>query len=381
MAIYVVTGKLGGGKTLGALSKINDAVQQGRRIATNLDIVPVNLPCTSRTSKNVRIVRVPDRPGVDDIQALGFGIEGVNSLTEARRAYDESKFGLLVLDECGTWLNSRDWQAEGRRELINFLLHIRKHLWDVYLIIQDISLLDKQARKALAEHVVYCRRMDRMSIPILSFFWGLVSGSRVPLPRFHLAHVKYGDQPTSMTVDKWWYRGDTLYEAYDTTQVFTEDYPYGLHSLLPPWHCYSRTLTTWNLANVMRLTKIYLRQYSKTLLLAAGIFAGATFARFNAPEPIQTAIAAEPSAGEYLSPSSLPVLPAPGRDDPEVTLLDRLRLTEIADYGQGVEVWFTDGDRAYNQTDLQAFGLSVSALGKRAYRVADQDNFRVIRWF
>ena len=30
--------------------------------------------------------------------------------------------------------------------------------------------MDKQARLALAEHVVYCRRSDKLSIPFIGFF-------------------------------------------------------------------------------------------------------------------------------------------------------------------------------------------------------------------
>ena len=38
MAVYVVTGKLGAGKTLVAVGKIKDKLNQGCKVATNLDL-------------------------------------------------------------------------------------------------------------------------------------------------------------------------------------------------------------------------------------------------------------------------------------------------------------------------------------------------------
>jgi len=44
MAVYVVTGKLGAGKTLVAVGKIQDKIVSGCRVATNLDLRIHNLP-------------------------------------------------------------------------------------------------------------------------------------------------------------------------------------------------------------------------------------------------------------------------------------------------------------------------------------------------
>ncbi len=37
--------------------------------------------------------------------------------------------------------------------------------------------MDKQARLALAEHVVYCRRSDKLNIPFVGSIMNLVSGA------------------------------------------------------------------------------------------------------------------------------------------------------------------------------------------------------------
>lgn len=379
MAIYVVTGKLGGGKTLGAVSRINDALAKGKRVATNLDLALENLPACNRKTKRSRVLRVPDRPSVDDIKAIGFGIEGVHDLSQAKQHYDESRFGIVVLDECGTWLNSRDWQAEGRRELINFLLHIRKHLWDVYLIIQDISMLDKQARKALAEHVIYCRRFDRIGIPFLGSLVSVFTGSKLKMPKLHMGIVKYGDQPTSITVDRWFYNGASLYRAYDTTQVFLDDYAHGLYSVLPPWYRYQHSFVNWNWRKVMQLTQVYLRQYSRTLLLAAGVFAGAvvgqSFQSDNAatPQPVE--------AAQGTSVFDIGVVPEILAQGVDVPLVHRLRIASIEDYGRGRSVWFTDGGMRYSEDALQAIGVEVSLVGRYRWRLQQGEDYSVIGRF
>lgn len=375
MAIYIVTGKLGGGKTLGAVSKIDEALAQGRMVATNLDLDLAQLPSVGRRAKNTRVIRVPDQPMVDDIRSIGFGIEGVNNLAEARRQYNEDRFGLLVLDECGTWLNSRDWQAEGRRELINFLLHIRKHLWDVYLIIQDVSMLDKQARKALAEHVVYCRRFDRISVPGLSFITDHLLGKRLSMPKLHMGIVKYGDQPNSMTVNRWWYKGQNLYRAYDTTQVFMDDYRHGLYSLLPPFYLHSKSLVKWNVRKVMQLTKIYFRKYSLSLLLASGVVAGSVLTTMFSGSAQATAPDA-PEAAKPLLPDA--ALGSSAQSAPRAApLLDRLKFGSIYSDGSAFELTFetTEGE-TYRPVELSALGIRINKTGQCRWRLDDDTTKR-----
>jgi len=387
MSIFIVTGKLGGGKTLAAVSRINDALAKGRKVATNLDLELVNFPSVGRRARDVRVIRVPDRPSVDDIRSIGFGIEGVTDLRQARRCYDESRFGLLVLDECGTWLNSREWQAEGRRELINYLLHIRKHLWDVYFIIQDISSLDKQARKALAEHVVYCRRMDRLSIPFVGTIVGWFWGDRPKLPQLHLCIVKYGDQPQSITVDKWWFRGTDLWDAYDTTQVFVEDYPHGVYSMLAPWYLYRRSFVSWDWRKAMRLTQVYLRQYSRTLLLTAGVLFGAVGVNALTPEPEIMAEDSAPVVADENQPGGFHQGEGKAAAlveirEPELPLIYRLRVHSVySKPNGGEEIFFTDGHRKLTKAALWSLGVSVAKTGACRYRFDHGPDHSVVGCF
>ncbi|HDX3040053.1 TPA: hypothetical protein ROA62_004731, partial [Escherichia coli] len=172
MAVYVVTGKLGSGKTLVSVSRIQERLAKGCPVATNLDLKLHNMPMVGRYAKKTRVIRIPDKPSLNDLLAIGIG----------NTSYDESRNGLLVLDECGTWFNSRSWGDKDRQPVIDWFLHARKLGWDIIFLIQDISIMDKQARLALAEHVVYCRRSDKLNIPFVGSIMNLVSGARFSLP-------------------------------------------------------------------------------------------------------------------------------------------------------------------------------------------------------
>jgi len=309
VSVYIVTGKLGGGKTLAAVSKIDECIRRGGRVATNLDLRLRFLPGLSSKSRAARVVRLPDRPLSSDLSALGYGIEGVRNDAEAKAAYDESQFGLIVLDECGTWLNAREWQDADRRALLDLLLHIRKKLWHVYLIIQDISMLDKQVRKALAEHVVYCRNLSNFKIPGLSFITEGLGFGPAKLPKSHLAIVKYGDQPTSITVDRWFYGGAEYYRSYDTTQVFRQEEMPASYSILPPGYTWRWPKSKRGWTFLMRITKIYLKRTPKLLLAGWAALFGALvswllFGRVHeGHSPSPSATATQTSSTNAPSPS------------------------------------------------------------------------------
>jgi len=231
MSVYVVTGKLGQGKTLITVCKLIEYLEKGCKVASNLDLFMDKYH--DKKMQHKAIFRLPDKPKIADLEAIGRGAP--------TNTYDESKFGALVLDECGTWFNSRGWSDPDRRPVIDWFLHSRKLGWDVYLIIQDIDMLDKQARTALAEYTVYTRRLDRLCIPILSALIKMVTKINVTLPRLHVGVVKYGDNKTMPTADRWIYRGTDRFEFYDTQQVFVES-DTAVYSVLDPWTLTGRYL-------------------------------------------------------------------------------------------------------------------------------------------
>lgn len=277
MAIYVVTGKLGGGKSLISVSRIQEYIRQGRPVASNLNLNLVEM--LGPYNRDAVVYRVPDKPSAADLDALGV-ID-----TKA----DESKNGLLVLDECGTWFNSRNWNDPGRKELFEWFVHARKLGWDVIFIVQDVSILDKQAREAFAEHVVYCRRLDRLSVPIVGFLVKTLTGIRLSGPKVHVATVRYGDREDSLVVDRWFYRGSDLYRAYDTRQVFKAD-SVSLYQYLPPWLVKGRYLNMTRFRYAITRARRWFIRHPLVLLVLGAAFAAPAYAhwlggsaRANAP--------------------------------------------------------------------------------------------------
>lgn len=236
MPVYVVQGKLGTGKGKYCVGKMQEALRAGRRVATNFDLYMEHL-CNSHNK--ITATRVPDKPTAKDLDDIGHG--------NPANSYDEEKNGVLVLDELGSWLNSRSFQGPDRAALLDWLIHARKKGWDVYLIVQNIDMIDKQVRVGLAEYIVKCIRADKIKLPVVGPFLG----KRGTLPKFHIANMSMADVP-GIVIDREWFKGEDLHAAYDTLQIFrdwardpldpkfsTEIYA-GPYSYLSAWHLKGR---------------------------------------------------------------------------------------------------------------------------------------------
>ena len=222
MAVYIVTGKLGGGKTLCSVGIIRDALLQGRKVATNIDLNVEHLLPWQR--KNITVFRLPDQLSADSFEVIGSG----------NNSYDEEMNGLLVLDEGGLSLNSRDYREKGRKEFIKWGVHSRKMGWDMYIIIQHIDALDKQIRDLFGEHVVTCSRFDRMRLPLVG---GLLQflGFKGTYGKLHQATCRYGQNHQAMVTWRKRFVGNDLYQAYDTRQTYDPENGAGVTQLLSPY--------------------------------------------------------------------------------------------------------------------------------------------------
>ncbi|MFA6203044.1 MAG: zonular occludens toxin domain-containing protein [Gallionella sp.] len=228
MASFFITGKLGTGKSLVAVAKMVEYLAKGNLVCTNLDLFPDRY--FSPSSKKT-VMRIPDKPSIEDFENIGI----------ANDTYNEEKNGLLVLDELGSWFNARDWQDKERKKLLTWFLYLRKRGWDVLLLVQDISMVDGQLRSILAEHLVCCRRLDRLPIPFVGKLLKFV-GLKGNLPRMHRARVYLGENEQALHIDTWSYFGTEFYNLYDTKQIFSPDYSHGVHSVLSAWHTKGRYL-------------------------------------------------------------------------------------------------------------------------------------------
>lgn len=362
MAVYIVTGKLGAGKTLLAVMKILEYLKKKRRVAVNVD-VRMNKLCRPG-NKYSRVVRLPDLPTADDLIGLGMGSD----------VYDEEKFGGIFLDEAGVWLNSRDWNSGGRTDLLKFFLFLRKRRWDLWLIVQNINVIDKQIRESIAEHVVYINRLDRIKIPFLSpigrfLTLGYWNGC---LPKMHYAIVKYGAKFNSMKVDEWFYRGNEFYDFYDTTQEYDKEYDKGSYSMLPPGYWVRRIpAAARNVGFYMRTTKIFFRRTRVVTGFAVGalLAASVTFAAVYKPAP------------KMVQAEQAKVAPAP---EPSKKLKE-----EFADFKVVSFQRFPDGIRyvlesaegkRINSKDLAAKNITVKDRGaSEALLVRDGDYLSIYR--
>lgn len=223
MPVYSVEGKLGTGKTKFTVWMAQQAIYEGRRVASNVDL---QLDKLVPYKRRPQYVRLPDKPKAFDLEAAGHG----NPDT-----YDEDRNGIMILDELGTWLNSRSFQDRDRAPMLDWLIHARKYGWDVYLIVQDANMIDKQVRESLIEYQVRLFRGDKIRIPVIGSLLSVFGKKWGYLPRFHLATARVGYGPNAVVAQRWMFRGNDLHDAYDTRQVFRADYENGSFSALPPW--------------------------------------------------------------------------------------------------------------------------------------------------
>jgi hypothetical protein len=223
MPVYIPTGVLGSGKTLWAVGNAVDCIADGLPLATNLDLHPEHLP-----DFKAPVWRLPDFPTADDLDLIGMGGEG----------YDEKKWGWVILDEGGAWLNSRGWSDKGRDRLVKWLLHARKMHWNVALIIQGLGMLDKQVRQSLVEYHVSCRRTDRLKLPLIGKLLHVVSLGKLSgnLPKVHMASINYVANGNNLHVENQWYKSEHHYKCYDTDQALTDMYEHGPYMMLDKRH-------------------------------------------------------------------------------------------------------------------------------------------------
>ncbi len=368
MAVYFITGKLGGGKSLCSVGRIQQYLNEGRKVATNLDLRLEHL--VNPWAKNTRVYRMSDKPTKDDFEALPLGYDGDE--------IDEERNGAIVLDELAIWFNSRSWNDKGRKDVIEWIVHARKRRWDIFFLVQDIDAVDKQARDLFAEHLVTCKRTDRLNIPLIGWLiqplYRSCTGKRLPMPRLHIATVRYGDTLSAPVVDRWLYRGTDLYDAFDTEQKFYPDSD-PIHSILPPWYVYGRYHSKWE------HRKNAIKNYA---LKGYHFFLAGAFCSAMAVNAMVTAMPETPRKGLftcnkayrelYGSCDSYPVLPhdkqpkefrekiekeaaiAAGNPQPSETgateseptqtetLLDSVYITASVKYDDGFDYVFTDGN-------------------------------------
>lgn len=215
-------GKRGSGKGLAAVSLIAETLRKGGKVATNLNLFVEHLmPPRSRAV----CIRLPDYPALDDLLMIGPGNPGITLDDSGQPVmgpnFDESKNGLLVLDEVADYLNARDWQKKGRGDLLSWFNHSRKFGWDLVFIGQGPNQLDKQVRDNLIDRFGQLRRLDKILVPVVGTFASWF-GWKLTLPRVHALVVRIGTNPQTPVSERRVFNNKQFYKAYDTLQVFSD---------------------------------------------------------------------------------------------------------------------------------------------------------------
>lgn len=369
MAVYIVTGKLGSGKSLLCCWKIQEYLKRRCPVAANISLRLEHNNFCKPSNDYSRVLRLPDMPTADDLINIGFGCDH----------YDEEKFGGIFLDEAGIWLNSRKWNSSGRTDLLEFFLYLRKRRWDLWLIVQNIDIVDKQIRAAIAEHVVYCSRSDRFQLPIFPklilnvLTVGLINFVKVP--KFHSAICKYGVSKLSPTADTWYYRGEDYFNVYNTMQEFDSNYSAGVYSILPP--LYTLRIRAYRIAKfreyllslpsikpppcttnkAMRLTKIYFKKMRFFFTFALGLFLGGVgvFYALNSLSPSDSSITVQNSKSLIPFVGSGSSTEQSNKSTDYDALLKSAKIESI-DYlpSVGRLYKFSSGDKKFTSRDLGA---------------------------
>lgn len=231
MPNWAFTGRTGQGKGLCSVGFMRDYFSRNKPVATNMDIFPEHF--RDKNNRDVYIIRLPDVPTVQDFIDLGLG----NPDPE-----DEDENGLIMLDEAGTLLNSRNWNDKGRKEMIDWIRHRRKYGWNMAFQIQGLGSLDTQIREDIIDYEVRCFKVNAFHIPIVSIFLKMYTGkAQVFFPKWMRWHTaKFRNIEMDMVDAVHRYTGRDVHKLYDTKQVISSDYPHGAFCYLTPWHLVGR---------------------------------------------------------------------------------------------------------------------------------------------
>lgn len=360
--VYFVTGALGAGKTLCSVDMIRRYLDQGRRIATNVNL-NLEFLCGS-DNKHSRVTRIPDAPVIGDLRAIGLGSESA----------DDKTHGLLVLDELGTWFNTRDFATKGRLAVIKWMIHMRKRRWDVVFIVQDFGMVDKQARGNIAQHLVTCS--SSKDYWLFKLF-----------PKFHTAIVRHTS--SRMVVERWYYRARDVIDAYDTEQLFHTDQDddsiidsdaqmsekeaeckalNGLYCLLPP--AYFSSSEREEIKN--RFDSINGFRKRVVFGFLAFIMCGTAYAFM--PFSLSGADARVIEEGgdvPEIAAANVAELESVGID-PEIYRFRQFRVVRIVNIGGSRSFTITNGESSYRSNELEALGYGVRFRPRNEIVIVDK---------
>lgn len=191
--ITLYTGRPGSGKSLDVVYDIKGAIWRGKTVVSNVLFNRLGLPGCGRA---VYLSRLALKPSA------------IIDSVPPNKPYKEGRY-LLIIDECQLIFNARSWQKNSVDGWIDFFTQHRKLGFDVILITQYDTMIDKQIRQC-CEYEVEHRRASRFGI--VGWIISLICGEFVRIKRW------YGQKDI---ISRSFFRGGRrMYSLYDTSAIF-----------------------------------------------------------------------------------------------------------------------------------------------------------------
>ena len=193
MAINFFTGTPGSGKSLHMAMIIDKWLRSGKNVIANFEINEESFSRFDKKHPGERgtFIYVPNTEWLTDARYTRLGIRRqpatingcftyIDGLYNyALQFHERNKKGqiiegqtLLVLDECQDLFNPRSWNRKDRLSWCSFFREHRKYGYEVYLISQDESVIDKQIRNVLQfEYTHRCVNNYKLSGRIMGILY------------------------------------------------------------------------------------------------------------------------------------------------------------------------------------------------------------------
>lgn len=199
--IAMFEGRIGGGKTYLAVSKIIAHLAKGGTVYTNVELKPEGV-----------------RKYLAKFHQVELQADAINMLDEAQ-TWDFHRYlrqgtnelpTLCVIDEAHLWFNARDHAvtASTKRALLTFLSQSRKLCVDVVFIVQAVENLDAQFRR-LAGEVWRMKDLQKLHVPLINI--------RYPWP--HTLAFRMDAGAKQIMEKKLIRRSQDIFDAYNTNAL------------------------------------------------------------------------------------------------------------------------------------------------------------------
>lgn len=150
--IYMYTGTPGSGKSLHMANVIYNRVRFNHPTIANFNI---NTAKIKRGHPEAFLYR-------DNSELTPAFLRQYAAAYFKDHKFSEGKIALFI-DECQIMFNCREWNAKGRDEWVKFFTQHRKFGYNIFLITQFDSMLDKQLR-SLVEYQIIHRKLSNFGI-------------------------------------------------------------------------------------------------------------------------------------------------------------------------------------------------------------------------